>query len=302
MRRGRDTDALSRPLGWVSVGLGVTALLAPGTVSRLLGVGDTPTTRRLLRAVGIQEVAAGTGLLRRRRPARWLRARVAGDVAHLALLAAAFASRGSRQPRVAAVAGTVAGVAVADLVASRRLAHQETATGGDGAVRVRKAVTVNRSPEEVYRHWRDLENLPTFMAHLRSVEPLDDNRSRWVATAPGRRTVAWEADIVEDAPGERIAWRSLDGDVPNSGTVRFSPAPGGRGTEVTVELSYRPRGRKATATLAKLFGEDADQQVADDLRRFKQVVETGEVVRSDGSPEGSVTRRQLRQRPAQPKA
>jgi uncharacterized membrane protein len=122
------------------------------------------------------------------------------------------------------------------------------------------------------------------MAHLESVQVLDDRRSHWKAKAPAGTTVEWDAETIEDRPNELIAWRSLpDATVPNSGTVRFKDAPGDRGTEVLVQLSYQPPGGKVGALIAKLFGEEPKQQVKGDLRRFKQVMETGEIVHSDAS-------------------
>jgi uncharacterized membrane protein len=141
------------------------------------------------------------------------------------------------------------------------------------------------------------------MAHLRSVSAAGSGRSRWEATGPAGSTICWEAEIEEDREGEVISWRSTgDGDVENAGSVRFVDATGGRGTEVLVELRYRPPGGRAGAAVAKLLGEEPNQQLRDDLRRFKQVVELGEVVRSEGSPAGPSTRQQLAQRPARPVA
>ena len=164
----------------------------------------------------------------------------------------------------------------------------------------RAAVTVRCTPEHAYEFWRDLENLPTFMGHLRSVEVIDEGRSRWVANAP-TGTVEWEAEVVEDMPGEAIMWRSVDdAAVTNSGSVQFTAAPGGRGTEIRVHLRYDPPAGKLGSLVATLLGEEPAQQVRDDLRRFKQVIETGEVVRSEGSPGGTKTSRMVKQRPAQP--
>jgi uncharacterized membrane protein len=148
-------------------------------------------------------------------------------------------------------------------------------------MQARTAVTIKRPVEEVYGYWRQLTNLPRFMLHLEAVEPTGDGRSHWTARAPAGRTVEWDAEVVEDAPNERIAWRSLEGSqVTNSGSVRFTPAPGGGGTEVRVELAYGPPGGALGKVVAKLFGEEPQQQITDDLRRLKQVLETGEVVRS----------------------
>jgi uncharacterized membrane protein len=165
------------------------------------------------------------------------------------------------------------------------------------------SITVNRPVGELYRFWRDFENLPEFMTHLASVRSLSSRRSQWTATAPAGRTVDWEAEVIEDRTDELIAWRSLEGaDVPNSGSVHFVPAPGGRGTEVRVEIDYALPGGKVGAGVAKLFGEEPEQQVRDDLRRFKQVMETGQIVRSEASPEGTNAHRQLKQHPARPLA
>jgi uncharacterized membrane protein len=145
-------------------------------------------------------------------------------------------------------------------------------------VRVDKTVTVNKPRFEVYQFWRNLENLPSFMQHLERVRPVDDTVSHWVAKAPLGRTVEWDAEILTDEPGELIGWRSLPGaDVANAGSVHFRDAAGNRGTEVKVELQYLPPGGVLGALVAKMLGEDPDQQVEDDLRHFKMILETGEV-------------------------
>lgn len=152
---------------------------------------------------------------------------------------------------------------------------------------VKQAITVNRPPQDLYQFWHDFANLPRFMEHLESVQVTGERRSHWTAKAPAGQTVEWDAEIVDDRPGELIAWRSLDGaSVENSGAVRFTPAPGDRGTEVRVELQYSLPGGALGAAVAKLFGEEPAQQVADDLRHFKQVMETGEITRSDASAKG----------------
>jgi uncharacterized membrane protein len=149
-------------------------------------------------------------------------------------------------------------------------------------MQARSAVTIRHPVEVVYGFWRDLTNLPSFMAHLESVTPSGDGRSHWTANAPAGATVDWDAEIVEDTLNRRIAWRSLEGSkVANSGSVTFTPAPGGRGTEVRVELTYDPPGGALGKVVAKLFGKEPQQQVSDDLRRLKQVLETGQVVVSD---------------------
>lgn len=203
--------------------------------------------------------------------------------------------------RMAAI-GALAGIGAAGAYAtSRRRRRAARTAGADQTTGVRAAVTVRRSPEEVYAFWRDVENLSRFTAHLEAVRAAGERLSHWTAKAPAGRTVEWDAEIVEDRPGELIAWRSCEGaQVDNSGTVRFAPAPGERGTEVHVDMTYAPPGGPVGQIVAKLFGEEPQQQVRNDLRRLKQVLETGTVVRSEGTPEGPVTRRMLTQRPAQP--
>ena len=162
-------------------------------------------------------------------------------------------------------------------------------------------VTIRKSPQDVYAYWRRLEQLPAFMAHLEEVRTTGEKTSHWRATAPFGKTVEWDAEIVDDVPGERISWRSTkEADVDNEGTVRFAAAPGDQGTEVHVSLSYDQPGGPLAALIARYFGEDPRQHLDDDLRRLKQVLETGEIVRSEGAPRGKVARNEFPQHPAQP--
>jgi uncharacterized membrane protein len=156
------------------------------------------------------------------------------------------------------------------------------------SIKVEKTVTIsNKSPEELYRFWRNFENLPHFMKHLKHVSVINDKRSHWIATAPMGGSVEWDAEIINEQENRLIAWASVEGaDVDNSGFVRFQPAPGGRGTEVKVVIEYNPPGGAVTATLAKLFGEEPKQQIGDDLRRFKMLMEAGEIATTEGQPSG----------------
>ena len=140
---------------------------------------------------------------------------------------------------------------------------------------VEHSVVIDRPAQEVYAYWRKLENLPQIMSHLESVTALDERRSRWVAKAPLGTNVEWEAEIVNDKPGERIGWHSLPGaTVDNAGSVQFESMPNGS-TRVHVALSYRPPAGAVGAAVAKLFGEEPSQQIAEDLQRFKQAFEGG---------------------------
>jgi len=165
-----------------------------------------------------------------------------------------------------------------------RSARPRTGARLTNSVHVKKSFTINRQPEIVYGFWRQLENLPRFMRHLESVEVIDERRSHWRARGPAGLMVQWDAEIVEEVPNERLSWRSLEGAmVPNRGTVRFATAPGARGTELHVDMEYWVPGGRLAASLAKLFGEEPEQQISDDLRRLKQLLETGEIARSEGS-------------------
>ncbi|WAL58257.1 SRPBCC family protein [Thermocoleostomius sinensis A174] len=162
------------------------------------------------------------------------------------------------------------------------------AVGLDNSIRVEKSVTIfNRSPEELYRFWRNFENLPMFMKHLQSVQVIDQTRSHWVVDAPVGNSIEWDADIINEQENQLIAWASVEGaSVENSGFVRFKTAPPGRGTEVKVVIEYNPPGGQVTANLAKLFGKDANQQIGDELRHFKMLMEAGEIATTEGQPSG----------------
>jgi uncharacterized membrane protein len=157
-------------------------------------------------------------------------------------------------------------------------------------IHVEQAFTINKTPWELYQYWRNFENLPKIMSHLESVTVIDEKRSHWVARAPAIAggKVEWDAEIINDEPNALIAWRSLENaDVDNAGSVRFVPAPGDRGTEVKVVIDYIPPAGRLGKWVAKLFGEEPAQQLEEDLRKFKRVMETGEFATTKGQPRGN---------------
>jgi uncharacterized membrane protein len=163
----------------------------------------------------------------------------------------------------------------------------QEAIGINKSIKVEKTVTINKPADELYRFWHDFENLPRFMKHLKSVSVQNDKRSHWIANAPLDSSVEWDADILEDRENEFISWASVEGaDVENSGFIRFKKAPGDRGTEVKVVLEYSPPGGAIASAFAKLFGEEPEQQIGDDLRRFKMLMEAGEIATTEGQPKG----------------
>jgi uncharacterized membrane protein len=243
----------------------------------------------------VRELAAAAGLLSRPRPA-WLWARVAGDCMDLVLLGRALKHHDRRglTRTIAATVGVLTITAVDVYAAASR-------TSEDTTMELTATTTIGKPPQQVYEFWRQFDRLADFMAHVDEVHLGPDGQTHWKVSAPFGRTVEWDAEITEDVPGERISWRSVEGaDVSNSGTVRFVVAPGDRGTELHVTIRYQLLAGKLGEAVAKYFGEEPHQQLDDDLRRLKQVMETGEVIRSDGAPGGKRARKEFPQHAAQP--
>jgi len=162
----------------------------------------------------------------------------------------------------------------------------------DRGTRIAQSLLINKSPEELYAYWHNFENLPNIMRHLKSVRVLEDGRSHWVAKAPliAGGEVEWDAEVTADEPNSRIAWRALPGgDIEHRGSIKFARAPGDRGTNVKVVLEYYPPAGQLGRWMAKLFGEEPEQQIHDDLRNFKRIMEIGEVLTIIGQPHGTCT-------------
>jgi uncharacterized membrane protein len=278
-----DDQQLSQALGWFSVGLGLVEIFAPRTLGRAIGVGEHPAVMRLC---GLREIVSGVGLLSQRSAAAFTWSRVAGDAMDLALLGAALRSPDAKPARVALAATAVAGVTALDVFAGQQTTRTALARAPD-ALPVKVGVTINSTPDKLYEFWRNFENLPRFMRHLQAVKVINEQQSHWIATAAGM-LVEWDSEIVDDQPGKLIAWRTLpDSQVNHHGTVTFEAASGGRGTILRVELHYGTPGGAVGATLAKVLGEAPGMQIAQDLRRFKQLIETGEIATTRGQPSGS---------------
>jgi uncharacterized membrane protein len=158
---------------------------------------------------------------------------------------------------------------------------------GSGGINVEEAVTINRPPNLLYDFWRDFEHLPAFMRNLVAVRALDVRRSHWVVRALGNQTVEWDAEIINEIPSELIAWRTLAGsDVVSAGSVHFEPTARALETRVRVRLQYDPPAGKAAGAILWMFGREGSQIIREDLRRFKQLMETGEVPTTEGQPAG----------------
>jgi uncharacterized membrane protein len=281
---------LARALGWFSLGLGFAQIAAPDKVAQLVGVADDDETIAVMRMLGVREIASGLGILTQSKPAPWLWARVGGDAMDLALLRRALTSPRADHNRVAAATAAVAGIAAVDALCGTRLtaeanAQDQTETmPQSGEVHAKAAITVNAPIAEVYAFWEDFRNLPRFMGDFASVEVSSDRNSSWTLTAPAGITLNWDVDIVEATANQRIAWQTAEGTTLDAaGEVRFRSAPGGRGTEVVFDARFSPPGGELGTKIAGLFADALGTKIGSDLRRFKQLVELGEIVHSDDS-------------------
>jgi uncharacterized membrane protein len=158
-----------------------------------------------------------------------------------------------------------------------------SSAGADPGLRLRASVTVNAPPDELYRTWRTLEDLPRFMKHVKSVRRTAPLESRWMAVTPAGRTIEWSARITAEEEGRFLSWESLPGsDLVHRGFVRFRPAVGSRGTVVELEMRYEPLSGRPGAAIATLFGKGAELEMLEDLRCFKQLMEAGEIATNEG--------------------
>lgn len=284
----KTAQRASKALGWYSVVLGATQILKPEIVARMSGLDDRGG-REVIRFTGFRELITGVGILARPRDPRWLWVRLAGDVIDLAFLGYKVGTSRSRLRLLGSMASVLALTAVDGMVAANL--QRPARWRSDDAHpplskrhrRVRKSVVVERSCDDLYRFWHQLENLPRVMSHIESVQTVDDV-SHWRAKGPAGMAVEWDAEIHDDVPGQRISWRSLgDAVVPNEGTVRFVPARGGRATQVIVELAYDPPLGALGTLFAGLLGDAPGKQIQADLKQFKTLVESGELKLSEAA-------------------
>jgi uncharacterized membrane protein len=162
--------------------------------------------------------------------------------------------------------------------------HRATAVPAQQGVKVEKSIRIRRPPHEIYQFWRRLENLPRVMKHLERVEPLDSQRSHWVAVGPLGTHVEWDAEILNERENELIAWRSMPGgDIQTAGSIRFEPAHDGS-TDLTLSMKYNPPAGKAGAQIAHWLGQGLEQKLDEDLGRWKQVMESGAEQQLGGQP------------------
>lgn len=288
---GSNTKALSQFLGWFSIGLGLAELVAPRRIEKCVGA---PGNYKILTPMlGVREITAGLGILTQERPKEWLWSRVIGDMMDLALLGAAFKSKKSDGKRLAIATTMVAGVTALDIFASKQTSQERVSMRNgtkDGAIRMTRTITIQRSARDLFNFWRNFENLPQVMPHLKSVRVTGEKTSHWIAKGPAGKEIEWDAEITSEHMNDHISWQSTPGsEIPNKGTVRFEELPGDRGCVVRVAIVYDPPGGFFGSKLAKLFGRSPEQMTGSDLRKFKQLMETGEIATTEGQPAGRST-------------
>ena len=280
-------EPLARALGWFSLGLGFAQLAAPRRVANLIGLPGDEDDQRVMRLVGAREIASGFGILAQSKPTPWLWSRVGGDAMDLALLKSAMDSPRSDRDRVATATMAVLGITAADLLCSTRMtaepnAPYEAMQARD--VHATAAVTVQAPINQVFGYWDGFQSLPRFMSDAASVVITGDRQSRWTLSAPAGRTLEWDAEITESRLNEQISWRTAEGSSVNvEGTIHFRTAPGNRGTQVIFDAHFSPPGGELGKKIAGIFAEALGTKIGNDLRRFKQLVELGEIVHSDDS-------------------
>lgn len=282
--RGKFTATrLGIALAWAGVGIGIAELLTPRRFAHIAGLPPHP---RLVRATGAREIITSAGLLLQPRQPGWRWSRVAGDIVDLSLLA--WTRRDHQDRRLGVMTALVAGMTALDALAAYDSQQQwRTQKETPGVIRIHKSLYIQRPPEACYHFWRNFENFPQFMQHVDAVQVVDASHTHWHVRAPLGRPVEWTAELVSDIPSQQLGWRTLAGSaVEHTGVVRFLPGLSGKTTRLDIELRYHAPFGKAGVMLAKIFGEEPSQQIDDDLRRFKQLIETGEIATTAGQPTG----------------
>lgn len=274
---------VARKVGWLSIGLGVTELVAPRAFARVTGISRGHLETRLN---GVRKVAAGVGILRQPVRAVGSVTQLGGNLIALAKLRNAGLLSEPREPkrgrRVLTVAA-IAGGTVVGAICVKKL------TGSNGhrarSIRHSASASINSTREQCYSYWHDPQNLPNFFKHLKTVRSIGDGRAEWVAEAPDGKEMSWTMEVTEDVPNQQIAWRSVGGGAfAQMGSVRFEPIGAGKGTIVRVHMQHEiPAGG---TWFAKLLGSDPGLFLRKSLLRFKQLIETGEIATIEGQPAG----------------
>ena len=282
-----QTQALARGLGWFSVGIGALEILGGKTLSEALGIGNRTG---LLRAYGFREISVGVGILTAPKtpPPGWLWARFAGDIVDLATLFAALENK-EKRVNVAFALAAVGGVTALDYLCAQQLsqaaqtkANASTPTDRPDLSAVGEGyITINRSAEDLMARWTEPETFAAVMGGFADVKPSGDGVMQWTVHTPLHTDLTWTSRMTQGASdgSQTVRWESLPGgDVPNRGTVQFKGgAPGSRGTEVALRFEFDPPGGVVGDAAAKYLGFVPGVLASGVLRRFKALIETGEI-------------------------
>lgn len=276
-----DFSNLARILGGVSLGMGALKLIAPQTVA---GFAGARRSDKMVRLHGLRDLALGLGIFTGSSPQPWLWLRLAGDVVDAFALVT-----GSRKKKEGVHFGPLAllvGVGALDALCARNAAPLEARNARKG--RAEANVLIARSPEECYRFWRDLHNIPRFVSDRLQVHQISPKQAHWTLQLPGDlANLEWNVESLEEVPSQRISWRHLPGSpIDAEGTVTFEAAPGGRGTYIHVQIDFGFPAQSVAEPLSRLLGKHPEQLLYKSLRRMKQLMEVGEVMTTEGQPAG----------------
>lgn len=292
-RRGRRSQgrdgALARGLGWFSIALGMAELVAPRAITRALGLRGQ---EGLVQAYGLREIGTGIGILTAADPAPWIWGRVGGDALDLATVAGGLGS--SKRGGALLALAALGGVTAVDVACGRQLGRDREKADSDGrgagapadAPEAERSITIGKTAQELYERWRDPGTLAQVMAPFAVVRASEGGNLHWQVAGPLGQNLDWETETTGDHPGEATGWRSLPGaQVPSEGSIRFRPATGGRGTVATLRVRFDPPGGVLGDAVARLLGGLVPATVVDTaLRRFKSLVETGEIPTTERQP------------------
>jgi uncharacterized membrane protein len=289
-----DPAQIAIGLGWFSIGLGLVELFGPRRLTRAFGASYQAPLYQL---AGVREIASGVGLLLSRDKSPWLWARAAGDAMDIAVLGIGHGR--NRKGRVVTALLSLAGIAALDLWTAQRMQEREEQsahgvgahTGSRGwrlgAMDIERSITINKSPQELLVLWQVPDTLPRIMAHIADIEQLGQGRARWTIPAPFGQSLAWQTEITHADPDTGLHFRSdqTAGALIPSGAVRFSKAPGNRGTVMTLRVRFNPPGGAPGRVVARLLGDAVPATLIDkSLHYFKALAETGEIPTTAGQP------------------
>ncbi|MBV9999268.1 MAG: SRPBCC family protein [Verrucomicrobia bacterium] len=246
----------------------------------------------LLRTYGLREIVNGAGILAAKDPTPWIWARIAGDALDIATVATGLGDHNPKKDNVLLALAALTGATAADVICSRRLSQAQRTTlgprgGGAEATRIEASLTIEKPAEELYRRWSEPETLSKVMGHFAEIQASGDGRAHWQVRGPFGRALEWDMRTVEERPGEVLRWQALPGShLPVEGSVRFRPAAADRGTVATLCFQFDPPGGVLGDTALKGLGGAPRLIASKALRRFKNLVETGEIPTTERQPAG----------------